>query len=401
MKVGKKISIILLSIAMVLLVASCDNVYYSAVSGRVTNANGDGIKDVNVYAYTSKTERDAALSRHKEGTEFNDPECLFRATTAASGDFSIGKIVWKTSKSEWGNDYASATLHFIFFSKDYGIKTYDDVNIISGSANGSSVTVNMGNKNRTNGTLTVNFKDKDAALGRNITDPITFTYSYNDGYSDVTADVVSSNGSFTIPMTFVKEAKVTISNIKNSKDYWSAEPKKYEYTVSSASEIHDIELARKKYALTNGIEGVVNYKSNDQYAVYLNGAEVAAYYDPDGDYGSAENGTPANFDSANGKVETRTITSTDNPNNDNPLSSSVTGTFNSLLKGLEIEKGEKAPKFLVVVKIPVAKATAAELASAEEKYIIKSKEVEMNQDGTLNHVSFQITAEDISKAIGK
>lgn len=399
MKVGKKISIILLSIAMVLVLASCDNVYYSAVSGRVTDASGNGIKDVNVYAYTSKSERDNALSRYKEGTEFNDPECLFRATTAASGDFSIGKIVWKTSKSEWGNDYASATLHFIFFSKDYGIKTYDDVNIISGSANGSSVTVNMGNKNRTNGTLTINFKDKEAALGRNISDPISFTYSYNDGYSDVTADVVSSNGSFTIPMTFVNEAEVTISNIKNSKGYWASEQEEYKYTVTSASEIHDIELSRKKYALTNGIEGIVNYKSSDKYEVYLNGAEVTAYYDPDGKYGTVSNGKPSEFDGAKGKVEVGTITSTDNPNNDNPLSISVTGKFSSLLNGLEIEKGDVAPKFLVVINVPVAKVTTLASEGVTEKFITKSKEITINQDGTLNHVSFQITSDDIATAL--
>lgn len=400
MKKIKKFSMILLALMMLVLVASCDNVYYSAVSGRVTDSTGTGIKDVNVYAYTSKSERDAALASYKEGEEFNDPECLFRATTAANGDFSIGKIIWKTSSSQWGNDYASATIHFIFFSKDYGIVTYDDVNIISGSANGSSVTINMGSSQRTTGTLTINFKDSSSSVKKNVTDPISFTYSYNDGYSTVTQDVVTSTGSFAIPMLFKDSTDVTISNIKNANGYWSCKDSEVKVTVNSANVVKDIDLDREMYALSTGISGSVGYKYNDNYEVYLNGSTVTAYYDSTKDYVYGTPNEKGELIGFKGQQESGTVSSTDNPSTDSSISKSITGTFSSLLSGLEIPK-EGNRNFLVVLKVPVSKAASVLEEATAQKYVVKTATVTMNEDGTILPVSIQITSDDIASALNK
>lgn len=334
MKTHKKLSLLLLALCLAMLFVSCDNVYYSAVSGYVQDSSGSGISGVNVYAYTSQSQRDSVYNSYVAGKDFDDPKCLFRATTQANGAFSIGRVVWKTSKSEWGKEYASTTLYFIFFSKDYGIQKQDGVNIISGSSNASSLTVDMGNKVRTNCTVTLRFKDwSDLTQTKSrdlVASPLSFSYTYNDGYGDVKENASTTNGTFTITVPVLQDedgtinSEVTISNIKQSDGYWTvrnSETKKadttasYTFKIDSTTTTGDIMLRREKWNLGQGVSGSVTVmpRGVSESKIVLNNSVVTG--------------------KLNGEEYNVTVSSSDEPSE---FGSIVTGSFSGLFANAEV-----------------------------------------------------------------
>ena len=340
MKTHKKLSLLLLALCLTMLFVSCDNVYYSAVSGYVQDSSGSGISGVNVYAYTSQSQRDSVYNSYEAGKDFDDPKCLFRATTQANGAFSIGRVVWKTSKSEWGKDYASTTLYFIFFSKDYGIQKQDGVNIISGSSNASSLTVDMGNKVRTNCTVTLRFKDwSDLTQTKSrdlVASPLSFSYTYNDGYGDVKENASTTNGTFTITVPVLQEedgtinSEVTISNIKQADGYWRVRNSKtmkvdpaasYTFKIDSTTTTGDIMLRREKWNLGQGVSGSITTttlcEKNKDF--FLDGTTVSGSLVIDG----------------SNVVYTATVSSTDEPTYDG--GTTIKGSFSGLFANAEVK----------------------------------------------------------------
>ncbi len=310
-----RLALIMLLSAFIL--SSCDNVYQSGLQGVVQDAAGNGIAGVEVYAYTNKSTRDDRLKNYQSGTIFSDPSCLFRATSVQNGTFSINKIVWKTSNSQWGKDYASSSVYLLFFSEDYGLVSGGEgVNIVSGSSNQSAIVQTLTGKITTSSTCNVRFLNK---YGAPIQETISFTYSYTDGYGRTIMGTQStSTGSYTVPVTYFQsagKANITISNVTSPTGSWSLAKNSKSGDVTGASFNLDVELVRNNYFLGDGLSGQIAVSSNN--ISYLQGVTIAL-----------KNG------------ETPLGTATLVVQNGNGLNSStVIGSFSGLGAGQTVESG--------------------------------------------------------------
>lgn len=312
-----RLALIILLSAFIL--SSCDNVYQSGLQGVVQDAAGNGIAGVEVYAYTNKSTRDDRLKKYQSGTIFSDPSCLFRAMSVQNGTFSINKIVWKTSNSQWGKDYASSSVYLLFFSEDYGLVSGGEgVNIVSGSSNQSAIVQTLTGKITTSSTCNIRFLNKDGAP---IQETISFTYSYKDGYGrTITGTQSTSTGSYTVPVTYfqsVGRANITISNVTSPTGSWTLTGNSQSGDVTGASFNLNVQLERKNYYLGDGLSGQVAVSSEN--IPYLQGVTITL---------KNENGvTP---------LGTATLV----VQNGNGLNSStVIGSFSGLGAGQTVESG--------------------------------------------------------------
>ena len=266
-----------LVVFMVFFAVSCSadfgkNVYYGGISGIVKDKDSsNGVSGVKVYLYTSESERDAAFSIWEDnGGLFSDKDCLYKATTDSNGKWTVSKVVWMAKDGAWGSDYDHIPVYIIYFSEDYGCwKEEEKIELVSGTSNTNAIESKR-EKIKTTSKLTLNFRENNKA----ITDEITFTYSYNDGYSDITKDVSTTNGQFVIDsLSYVKNddgAVVTISNIMTTNGCWnteslildpndsniSQENGVIKIKVNKASVTSEIKMDRTKYDLgENGISG--------------------------------------------------------------------------------------------------------------------------------------------------
>lgn len=260
-----------LLVAIALFAVSCSadfgkNVYYGGISGVVKDKdNGNGVSGVKVYLYTSESERDEAYNKWQEnGGIFSDEKCLYKSTTDANGKWTVSKVVWMTKDGAWGADYDHIPVFIIYFSEDYGCWKEEKIELVSGTSNTNAIESKRENIKETS-KLTINFREDN----KSISDEITFTYSYNDGYREIKKDVSTTNGQFTINnLSYVKNESgvdVVISNIKTPNGCWDTSSFNVKggavtgyitVNVKEASVTTDIGLTRTKYDLgESGLSG--------------------------------------------------------------------------------------------------------------------------------------------------
>ena len=260
-----------LLVAIALFAVSCSadfgkNVYYGGISGVVKDKdNGNGVSGVKVYLYTSESERDEAYNKWQDnGGIFSDEKCLYKSTTDANGKWTVSKVVWMTKDGAWGADYDHIPVFIIYFSEDYGCWKEEKIELVSGTSNTNAIESKRENIKETS-KLTINFREDN----KSISDEITFTYSYNDGYREIKKDVSTTNGQFTINnLSYVKNESgvdVVISNIKTPNGCWDTSSYNVNggtvtgyitVSVKEASVTTDIGLTRTKYDLGGtGISG--------------------------------------------------------------------------------------------------------------------------------------------------
>ena len=262
-----------LLVAIALFAVSCSadfgkNVYYGGISGVVKDKdNGNGVSGVKVYLYTSESERDEAYNKWQENRGiFSDEKCLYKSTTDANGKWTVSKVVWMTKDGAWGADYDHIPVFIIYFSEDYGCWKEEKIELVSGTSNTNAIESKRENIKETS-KLTINFREDN----KSISDEITFTYSYNDGYREIKKDVSTTNGQFTINnLSYVKNdggVDVVISNIKTPNGCWDTSAFNVNggtvtgyitVNVKEASVTTDIGLTRTKYDLgESGISGKI------------------------------------------------------------------------------------------------------------------------------------------------
>ena len=260
-----------LLVAIALFAVSCSadfgkNVYYGGISGVVKDKdNGNGVSGVKVYLYTSESERDEAYNKWQENRGiFSDEKCLYKSTTDANGKWTVSKVVWMTKDGAWGADYDHIPVFIIYFSEDYGCWKEEKIELVSGTSNTNAIESKRENIKETS-KLTINFREDN----KSISDEITFTYSYNDGYREIKKDVSTTNGQFTINnLSYVKKdggVDVVISNIKTPNGCWNTSSFNVNggtvtgyitVNVKEASVTTDIGLTRTKYDLgESGLSG--------------------------------------------------------------------------------------------------------------------------------------------------
>ena len=260
-----------LVVFMIFVAVSCSadfgkNVYYGGISGVVKDKdNGNGVSGVKVYLYTSESERDEAYNKWQENVGiFSDEKCLYKSTTDANGKWTVSKVVWMTKDGAWGADYDHIPVFIIYFSEDYGCWKEEKIELVSGTSNTNAIESKRENIKETS-KLTINFREDN----KSISDEITFTYSYNDGYREIKKDVSTTNGQFTINnLSYVKNdggVDVVISNIKTPNGCWDTSSFNVNggtvtgyitVNVKEASVTTDIGLTRTKYDLGGtGISG--------------------------------------------------------------------------------------------------------------------------------------------------
>ena len=260
-----------LLVAIALFAVSCSadfgkNVYYGGISGVVKDKdNGNGVSGVKVYLYTSESERDEAYNKWQDnGGIFSDEKCLYKSTTDANGKWTVSKVVWMTKDGAWGADYDHIPVFIIYFSEDYGCWKEEKIELVSGTSNTNAIESKRENIKETS-KLTINFREDN----KSISDEITFTYSYNDGYREIKKDVSTTNGQFTINnLSYVKNdggVDVVISNIKTPNGCWNTSSFNVNggtvtgyitVNVKEASVTTDIGLTRTKYDLgESGLSG--------------------------------------------------------------------------------------------------------------------------------------------------
>ena len=260
-----------LLVAIALFAVSCSadfgkNVYYGGISGVVKDKdNGNGVSGVKVYLYTSESERDEAYNKWQENRGiFSDEKCLYKSTTDANGKWTVSKVVWMTKDGAWGADYDHIPVFIIYFSEDYGCWKEEKIELVSGTSNTNAIESKRENIKETS-KLTINFREDN----KSISDEITFTYSYKDGYREIKKDVSTTNGQFTINnLSYVKNdggVDVVISNIKTPNGCWDTSSFNVNggtvtgyitVNVKEASVTTDIGLTRTKYDLGGtGISG--------------------------------------------------------------------------------------------------------------------------------------------------
>ncbi len=260
-----------LLVAIALFAVSCSadfgkNVYYGGISGVVKDKdNGNGVSGVKVYLYTSESERDEAYNKWQENRGiFSDEKCLYKSTTDANGKWTVSKVVWMTKDGAWGADYDHIPVFIIYFSEDYGCWKEEKIELVSGTSNTNAIESKRENIKETS-KLTINFREDN----KSISDEITFTYSYNDGYREIKKDVSTTNGQFTINnLSYVKNESgvdVVISNIKTPNGCWDTSSYNVNggtvtgyitVNVKEASVTTDIGLTRTKYDLgESGLSG--------------------------------------------------------------------------------------------------------------------------------------------------
>ena len=260
-----------LLVAIALFAVSCSadfgkNVYYGGISGVVKDKdNGNGVSGVKVYLYTSESERDEAYNKWQDnGGIFSDEKCLYKSTTDANGKWTVSKVVWMTKDGAWGADYDHIPVFIIYFSEDYGCWKEEKIELVSGTSNTNAIESKRENIKETS-KLTINFREDN----KSISDEITFTYSYNDGYREIKKDVSTTNGQFTINnLSYVKNdggVDVVISNIKTPNGCWDTSSFNVNggtvtgyitVNVKEASVTTDIGLTRTKYDLgESGLSG--------------------------------------------------------------------------------------------------------------------------------------------------
>lgn len=199
---NRRLSLIIATLLAVLL-ASCSVVFEAGISGKVETPSGTdkvAVAGVSVFAYTKQGARDSDFELFKNGTitrPREDSGYVAVTSTNANGEFTVNKIVWETTRSEFGKTADVNKLYLIFYHEDY-YPEKADATIISGSTNASNVSVTLeGNKDYT----TINLTAYNATTNKAMAAPATLEYWQDDSTEH---DTVSFTGNISIPISFMK-----------------------------------------------------------------------------------------------------------------------------------------------------------------------------------------------------
>lgn len=188
---------------LITILAGCSTVFEAGISGKVVTASGTGtanVPDVSVFAYTDEGRRNSDYDKFVAGTITRPDEgsgYVAATTTNANGEFTVNKIVWKTTNPEFGKTADVSKLFLIFYHEDYK-PAKADATVISGSTNSSNVYVKLeGSKDYT----TLNITVYDVTTKKAMTTPVTLEYWLDDSTAH---DTVTLIGNASIPISFKK-----------------------------------------------------------------------------------------------------------------------------------------------------------------------------------------------------
>ena len=142
--------------------SGCYSVFSGGTGGLVvdkesTSTPKQGIANVDVYAYTSESERDGDFASWQEGTTFTPHSSYYgHTTTNNDGHFSISKLTWKENSPDFGKDADYTNVYLIFYHENYGVTKGQTV-IISDS-NSDTVYAELQSIRKTT-VLSLNFMD--------------------------------------------------------------------------------------------------------------------------------------------------------------------------------------------------------------------------------------------------
>ncbi|MBR6084146.1 MAG: hypothetical protein IKP61_00820 [Spirochaetales bacterium] len=206
---NRRLSLIMAAV-LVCLLASCSVVFEAGISGTVETPSGTGkvaVGGVNVFAYTKESARDSDYELFCNGSIIRpreDSGYVATTRTNANGEFTVNKIVWETTRSDFGKTADVSKLYLIFYHEDY-YPEKADATIISGSTNASNVSVTLnGNKEYTSINLTVYNVTTNKAMAA----PVTLEYWQDDCTEH---DTVTVTGNITIPISYKKGADPDVS----------------------------------------------------------------------------------------------------------------------------------------------------------------------------------------------
>ena len=188
---------------LITILAGCSTVFEAGISGKVVTASGTGtanVPDVSVFAYTDEGRRNSDYDKFVAGTITRPDEgsgYVAATTTNANGEFTVNKIVWKTTNPEFGKTADVSKLFLIFYHEDYK-PAKADATVISGSTNSRNVYVKLeGSKDYT----TLNITVYDVTTKKAMTTPVTLEYWLDDSTAH---DTVTLTGNASIPISFKK-----------------------------------------------------------------------------------------------------------------------------------------------------------------------------------------------------
>lgn len=116
----------------------CYSVFNGGTGGLIVDAESTsspkrGIANVDIYAYTSESDRDSDFEDWQENTVFSPSTSYYgHTTTDAEGSFVISNIVWKESSPDFGKDADYTTIYLLYYHENYGL-TKDQTVITSDS----------------------------------------------------------------------------------------------------------------------------------------------------------------------------------------------------------------------------------------------------------------------------
>lgn len=258
----KKILSVSLSLLLLLLLVSCQDVFNSSISGTVLDADtGEAIRGIEVYGYTSQSERDKALDNWDGKSDFRDSSCLYRASTDNQGKWTISKVVWATNDSQWGKDYDHTPFYLLYFSEEYGLeKSSASIEIVSSASNNNAVTERL-RKKMNSYNLTLRFDEVVGSSNKLIADTLTFDYEYNNGYKDIKKKATVTNGEITLNLSLMSDTDITIKNLSDNEKCFSPV---VDFTVNTNEKSKVTTLARTNYYLgSSGLSGRVQGKNSD------------------------------------------------------------------------------------------------------------------------------------------
>ena len=116
----------------------CYSVFNGGTGGLIVDAESTsspkrGIANVDIYAYTSKGDRDSDFEDWEENTIFSPSTSYYgHTTTDADGSFVISNLVWKENSPDFGKDADYTTIYLLYYHENYGL-TKDQTVITSDS----------------------------------------------------------------------------------------------------------------------------------------------------------------------------------------------------------------------------------------------------------------------------
>ncbi len=219
----RRIAVLFAALLMAVALVGCSQVFEAGISGTVVTKDGTrdvAVPNVNVFAYTDKSLRDSDLEKFKAGKRTRPSEgsgYVATTTTNAQGQFVVNKIVWETTKSEFGKTADVNKLYLIIYHEDYVPASYD-ATIISGSTNADNVYVTLeGSKDYT----TVTVRVLDVSTEREMGSAATLSYWVN---SETTTepDTVVVTGNTTFQISYEKGSTATLKMFLDSDGtYWT------------------------------------------------------------------------------------------------------------------------------------------------------------------------------------